>query len=101
MRTWFAIFQPCVGSPTMFSVGTCTSVKKTWQKSWSPVICLRGEISIPGDLMSMRRKPIPACFFTSGSVRTRQKIQSPCRPLEVQIFCPFTTYSPSTSSARV
>ena len=44
---------------------------------------------------------MPRCFGASGSVRTRQNIQSAyCAP-EVQIFCPFTTKSSPTISARV
>src|SRR3546814_2911217 len=49
--------------------------------------------------MSMSRKEMPACFFTSGSVRTRQKIQSPYCPNVVQVFWPFTTKRAPDSSS--
>jgi hypothetical protein len=43
----------------------------------------------------------PLCFGAAGSVRTRVKIQSPKRPSEVQIFCPLTTNSSPSRTARV
>jgi len=44
---------------------------------------------------------MPACLGASGSVRTRQNIQSAYCALEVHTFCPFTTNSSPRSSARV
>ena len=46
---------------------------------------------MPGVFMSISRKLMPSCFFAFGSVRTRQKIQSPKWPSVVQIFWPLTT----------
>jgi len=44
---------------------------------------------------------MPACFFTSGSVRTRVKIQSPYCPSVVQVFWPLTMKSSPSSTAVV
>jgi len=33
---------------------------------------------------------MPCCFFAAGSVRTRQKIQSACCAVVVQVFWPLT-----------
>ena len=44
---------------------------------------------------------MPACFLTSGSVRTSVKIQSPYCPSVVQVFCPLTTHSSPSLTARV
>ena len=44
---------------------------------------------------------MPACFFTSGSVRTSVKIQSPCWPSVVQVFWPLTTQSSPSRTAVV
>ena len=41
--------------------------------------------------MSMSKKEMPACFFTAGSVRTRQKIQLACCASVIQVFWPLTT----------
>ena len=41
--------------------------------------------------MSMSRKEMPSCFFASGLVRTRQKIQSAYWASVVQVFWPLTT----------
>ena len=51
--------------------------------------------------MSMSSNEMPACFFTSGSVRTRVKIQSPCWPSVVQVFWPLTTHSSPSRTAVV
>jgi hypothetical protein len=44
---------------------------------------------------------MPRCFLAVGSVRTRQKIQSPYWPSVVQVFCPLTTYSSPSRTALV
>ena len=44
---------------------------------------------------------MPRCFGASGSVRTRQNIQSAICALLVQIFWPFTTKSSPSRTARV
>ncbi len=70
-----AIFQPAPGSPTSCSFGTRTLSKNTWQKFDLPEISGIGRVEMPGLDMSISRKEMPPCF-ESGSVRTRQKIQS-------------------------
>ena len=49
----------------------------------------------------MRSIEIPACFFTSVSVRTSVKIQSPCCPRVVQVFWPLTIQSSPSRTAEV
>ena len=44
---------------------------------------------------------MPCCFFASGSVRTRQKIQSAYCASVVQVFWPLTTYSSPSRTAVV
>ena len=44
---------------------------------------------------------MPRCFLASGSVRTRQKIQSPYWPSVVQVFWPLTTNSSPSRTAVV
>ena len=44
--------QPSFTAPTRFSSGTRTSVKNTSLKSFAPLICLIGRISMPGAFMS-------------------------------------------------
>ena len=83
--------QPMFSSPTRFSAGTRTSVKKTSFTSCPPSISLIGRISMPGVARSTRMKLMPFCCFTSGSVRTRQKIQLACWPSVVQVFWPLIT----------
>ena len=67
--------QPLFTSPTSWSLGTCTSVKKVSQKGLSPEISWIGRASTPALFMSNSRKLMPSCFLVE-SVRTRQKIQS-------------------------
>ncbi len=78
-RSWAsdppATDHPWCSSPTRFSAGTITSVKKTSLKSaWSrSVSSAMGRVSMPGVVMSMMSTLIPACLAASGSVRTKQK----------------------------
>ena len=51
---------------------------------------MMGRTSTPGVVMSMSRKLMPSCFFTSRAVRTRQKIMFACWPSVVQVFWPLT-----------
>ena len=44
---------------------------------------------------------MPSCFFTVGSVRTRQKIMSAYCASVVQVFWPLTTKWSSSRTARV
>ena len=83
------IVQPCPSSPTRFSFGTFTSVKKVSQKGDMPLIILIGFTSTPGAVMSISRKLMPLCL-SDLSVRTRQKHLSAHCPPEVQVFWPLT-----------
>ena len=83
--------QPPLRGPTRFSALARTFSKKTWQKSDSPLMSLIGEIVTPGTFRSKSMKLMPSCFGTSGSVRTRQKIQSEWLAPVVQIFEPLMT----------
>ena len=69
--------------------------------SWPPSISSIGRTSTPGVVMSMSSIEMPACFFTSGSVRTSVKIQSPYWPSVVQVFWPLTTQSSPSRTAVV
>ena len=70
-----AIVQPALTSPTSWSLGTFTSVKKVSQKGDDPEINRMGRVSTPSLAISNRIKLMPLCL-TEVSVRTRQKIQS-------------------------
>ena len=96
-----AIVQPPLSSPTSRSPGTRTSVNQTSLTSWPPSMSSIGRTSTPGSVMSMSSIEMPACFFTSGSVRTSVKIQSPYWPRVVHVFCPLTTQSSPSRTAVV
>ena len=71
-----AMVQPLLSSPTSWSLGTFTLSKNVWQNGEAPLISWIGEVETPSDSMSNSRKLMPSCLGASGSVRTRQKIQS-------------------------
>ena len=97
-----AIVQPPLSGPTRFSFGTTTLSKNVSQKAGVPPVVRNGFTVTPGDFRSMRRKLIPDCFLATGSVRTRQKIQSAYWAYVVHVFWPVTTKLPlPSSSARV
>lgn len=75
----------------MFRAGTRTPSKSVSQKGEAPLMRRMGRVLMPGVLMSMRRKLMPWCLGASGSVRTRQNIQSDRCACDVQIFRPSTT----------
>ena len=75
--------------------------KKVSQKGELPEMRRMGRTVTPGWFMLNSRKLMPSCLGTSGSVRTRQKIQSALKAPEVHIFWPFTTKWSPLSSARV
>ena len=81
-------------SPTRFSTGTFTSVKKTEFTSWVPArlpsAVMIGSTEMPGVFMSISRKEMPSWRLPSFDVRTRQKIQSAVWASVVQVFWPFT-----------
>ena len=62
---------------------------------------LMGFTVTPGVSMSNSTKEMPSCLGLSGSVRTRQNIQSAKLAPEVQIFEPLTMKSSPSSTARV
>ena len=96
-----AIVQPPLRSPTSRSPGTRTSENQTSLTSWPPSMSSIGRTSTPGVVMSMSSIEMPACFLTSGSVRTSVKIQSPCWPSVVHVFCPLTIQSSPSRTAVV
>ena len=96
-----AMVQPLLSCPTRCDAGTCTFSKNVSQNTDLPLISLIGRGRTPGSSMSISRKLMPSCFFTVGSVRTRQKIQSDRCALEVHILWPFTRKCSPCSTARV
>ena len=86
-----ATVQPLLRLPTRSSFCATALSKKVSQKGELPEIRRMGRTVTPGWFMVKSRKLMPSCLGTSGSVRTRQKIQSALKAPEVQIFCPFTT----------
>ena len=86
----FATVHPRFSSPTRSSLCATALSKNVSQNGDAPEIRRIGVTVTPGWFMEKSRKLMPWCFGTSGSVRTRQKIQSAnCAP-EVQIFWPLT-----------
>ena len=64
-----ATVQPWLTSPSRWSSGTRTSVKKTSLKVAPPVIWRSGRTSTPGAFMSTTKPVRPLCLGRSGSVR--------------------------------
>ena len=59
----------------------------------------KGCTLMPGESMRNSRKEMPRCLGASGSVRTKQKIQSARWAVLVQILWPLTTqWSPSSTA---
>ena len=87
----FATVQPLPGSLTTLRFGTRTSSRKVWQNGDAPLIRRIGLTVTPGDAISNRMNVMPSCFGTSGSVRTRQNIQSAWSAFEVHILEPLMT----------
>ena len=71
-----ATSQPRFSVPIRFSFSTRTSSKKVSQNGLLPLIRVIGFVVTPGVAMSNSTKEMPRCLGASGSVRTRQKIQS-------------------------
>ncbi|MCY1443662.1 hypothetical protein D9M71_600880 [compost metagenome] len=94
VRSWVSRYlaqvQPSFSLPTRLATGTRTSSKNTSLTSCSPSRVMIGRTLTPGDFMSISRKEMPRCILASGSVRTRQKIQSALWPRVVQVFWPLT-----------
>ena len=57
-----ATFQPSFAPPTTLALGMRTSVRKVSLKCWTPVICVMGRTSMPGDFMSRMKYVMPACL---------------------------------------
>ena len=81
--------QPWPSSPTRFSFGTFTSVKKVSQNGLVPLIMVIGRTSTPGVSMSISMKLMPLCLSLL-SVRTMAKHLSAHWPPLVQVFWPLT-----------
>ena len=99
-RSWVSVDddtrQPSFTAPITQSSGTKTSSRNTSLKSDSPVICFSGRTSTPSARMSIANEVMPACFFTSGSVRARQRPQSANWAYDVQTFWPERRQPPSS-----
>ena len=78
-----------------------TSSRKTSLKWLSPVICLSGRTSTPGWRIGHQKNEMPRCFGTSQFVRATSIPNSASLPLDVHTFCPLTTHSSPSRSARV
>ncbi len=78
--------HPSLSSPTTFSAGMRTSVKKTSLKVCPPVISVIGRISMPGDFIGQMKYEMPLCLGTSGSVRANRMPNAACCAPLVQIF---------------
>ena len=104
-RSWLSVLvataHPPSSGPSSDEAGTRTSSKNTSANSVSPVRVRSGRASIPGDRMSTTRQEMPRCLGTSGSVRTKSAHQSARWPFDVHVFCPVTTKSSPSRTARV
>ncbi len=76
------------------------SVKNTSLNSASPVIWRSGLVSTPGPFMSTTNAVSPACLTASGSVRTTSRPHLEMCASVVQTFCPLTTHSSPSRTAR-
>ena len=93
--------QPSPSPPRRAVSGMRTSVKKTSLNSASPVIWKSGRTSTPGACMSTRNAVIPLCLGTSGLVRATISPKDEMCASVVQTFCPLSTHSSPSRSARV
>ncbi len=93
--------HPSPSPPMRDESGTRTSVKKTSLNSASPVIWKSGRTSTPGAFMSTRKAVIPLCLATSGFVRATMRPNDEMCARVVQTFCPFSSHSSPSRSARV
>jgi hypothetical protein len=75
-------------SPAILRLLRIRALAPQWEKPSraSPVIRASGRAVMPGDFVSMSGYGMPQCFGASGSVRTRQNIQSAICAFEVQTF---------------
>ena len=76
-------------------------VKYTSLNSASPVSWRSGRTSTPGWCMSMMKYVRPRCLGASGSVRVSSRPQRATWACVVHTFCPSTTHSSPSRTARV
>ena len=76
-------------------------MKNTSLNDAPPVIWRRGRTSTPGACISTTNPVRPRCLGASGSVRQMISPMSENWAPEVQTFCPFTTHSSPSRTARV
>ncbi len=93
--------QPSSTWPTTFVAGTRTSVKYTSLNPDPPFIWRSGRMSMPGERKSMMNIVMPRCFGMSGFVRAMTAPKSECCAPVVHTFCPLTTNSSPSRSARI
>ena len=96
-----ATAHPLFISPTTFSAGIRTSLKNTSLKWAEPLMVRIGRGSTPGVAKSTKKKVIPLCLGALASVRASRIPQSDRWAEEFHTFCPFTTNSSPSRSARV
>src|SRR5437899_6804053 len=96
-----ATFHPLFTPPTTRSAVVRASSKKTSLNSAEPVSCFSGLTSMPGWCIGTNRNERPLCLGASGSVRQTAKIQWAWWASVVQTFCPVTTHSSPSRTARV
>ena len=94
-------FHPSLTVPTTLAAGMRTSLKNTSLKWATPCACTSGRTSMPGVRMSTMKYVMPLCLGTDGSVRQIRMPKSACCAEEFQTFCPLTTHSSPSRTARV
>ena len=106
-RSWpsepLATCQPPFSGPMRFSAGTRTSLKKTSLKSTSSSshADANGRRTTPGRSVGIISTLMPLCLGALGSVRTKVRSTSASWAPDVHTFCPFTTKSSPSTTARV
>ena len=78
-----------------------TSSKNTSLNEAPPLIWRIGTIVIPGVSIGSMNAVCPACLGTAGSVRAISSPQAEKRAPELHVFCPLTTHSSPSRTARV
>ena len=96
-----ATFQPSPTAPSRSVSGIRTSVKKTSLNEAPPLICRIGRTSTPGASIGTRKAVSPACLATDESVRQISSPHAENRAPELHTFCPLTTHSSPSRTARV
>ena len=78
-----------------------TSSKNTSLNEAPPLIWRIGTIVMPGVSIGSMNAVCPACLGTLGSVRAISSPQAEKRAPELHVFCPLTTHSSPSRTARV